>query len=102
MKLYYAPAACSLAAAHRARELGLAYDIVRVDLRTHKLANGTDYYTINPKGYVPVLELDNGERLTEGRGDPSVHRRIASRVCCPGVRDDGALSAQRMAALHQH
>ena len=65
MKLYYAPAACSLAPHIALEELGVSYDIVRVDLRTHKLANGTDYYTINPKGYVPVLELANGERLTE-------------------------------------
>ena len=65
MKLYYAPAACSLAPHIALEELGLAYDLVRVDLRTHKLANGIDYYTINPKGYVPVLELDTGERLTE-------------------------------------
>ena len=65
MKLYYSPAACSLAPHIALEELGLAYDLVRVDLRTHKLANGIDYYTINPKGYVPVLELDTGERLTE-------------------------------------
>jgi glutathione S-transferase len=65
MKLYYAPAACSLAPHIALEESGLFYELVRVDLRTHKLANGTDYYTINPKGYVPVLELDTGERLTE-------------------------------------
>jgi glutathione S-transferase len=65
MKLYYSPAACSLAPHIALSESGLAYDIVKVDLRTHKLADGTDYYTINPKGYVPLLELDNGERLSE-------------------------------------
>jgi glutathione S-transferase len=65
MKLYYAPAACSLAPHIVLEEAGIPYDLVRVDLRTHKIANGTDYYTINPKGYVPLLELDNGERLSE-------------------------------------
>ena len=65
MKLYFSPAACSLAPHIALEELDLPYELVKVDLRTHKLANGTDYYTINPKGYVPLLELDDGERLTE-------------------------------------
>jgi glutathione S-transferase len=65
MKLYYAPGACSLAVHIALRESGLAFDLERVDLREHKLADGRDYYTLNPKGYVPLLELDGGERLTE-------------------------------------
>ena len=65
MKLYYSPAACSLAPHIALEESGLSHELVRVDLRTHKIANGIDFYAINPKGYVPVLELDNGERLTE-------------------------------------
>jgi len=65
MKLYYSPAACSLAPHIALEESGLSYELVKVDLRTHKLANGIDYYTIDPKGYVPVLELDDGERLSE-------------------------------------
>lgn len=65
MKLYYAPAACSLAPHIALCELGLAHDLVRVDLRTHQLASGGDYAAINPKGYVPTLELDDGTRLTE-------------------------------------
>ena len=65
MKLYYAPGACSLAPHIALNEAGLAYDAVKVDLRTHQLADGTDYYTINPKGYVPLLELDDGQRLSE-------------------------------------
>jgi glutathione S-transferase len=48
------------------REAGLDFELVRVDIRAHKLPDGTDFYTINPKGYIPVLELDDGSRLTEG------------------------------------
>jgi glutathione S-transferase len=65
MKLYYAPGACSLAAHITLNEAGQSYSTKRVDLKTHTLADGTDYYTINPKGYVPVLELDDGSRLSE-------------------------------------
>jgi glutathione S-transferase len=65
MKLYYSPGACSLAPHIALEESGLPYTTKRVDLKTHKLADGTDYYTINPKGYVPLLELDDGSRLSE-------------------------------------
>ena len=65
MKLYFSPGACSLAAHIALAEAGLSYSTKRVDLKTHTLADGTDYYTINAKGYVPVLELDDGSRLSE-------------------------------------
>jgi glutathione S-transferase len=65
MKLYYAPAACSLAPHIALSEAGLAHELVRIDLRTHTLPDGSDYAAVNPKGYVPVLELDDGTRLTE-------------------------------------
>jgi glutathione S-transferase len=66
MKLYFSPGACALHPQIALREAGLDFDLVRVDLRAHKLHDGTDFYAINPKGYVPVLELDDGTRLTEG------------------------------------
>lgn len=65
MKLYYAPAACSLAVHIVAHEAGLPIQLVKVDLDSHRLEDGTDYTTINPRGYVPLLELDDGTRLTE-------------------------------------
>ena len=65
MKLYYSPGACSFAPHIALHEAGLPFEAVKVDLRKHKLADGSDFYAINPKGYVPVLELDDGQRLTE-------------------------------------
>ena len=65
MKLYYAPHACSLAPHIVAREAGIPIELVEVDLATHKLKNGADYFAINPRGYVPAIELDDGTVLTE-------------------------------------
>ena len=65
MKLYYAPGACSLAPHIALKEAGLPHELVRVDLREHKLPDGSDFYAVNPKGYVPVLELPDGQRLSE-------------------------------------
>jgi glutathione S-transferase len=65
MKLYYSPGACSLAPHIALGEAGIPYATKIVDLKKHALADGTDYYTINPKGYVPLLELDDGEHLSE-------------------------------------
>ena len=65
MKLYYSPGACSFAPHIALYEAGLPFEAVKVDLRTHKLADGSDYYAINPKGYVPLLELDDGTRVSE-------------------------------------
>ncbi len=77
MKLYYSPGACSLSPHIVLRESGLAFEPVLASTKTHKLQDGTDYYTINPKGYVPLLELDNGERLSEG---PAIVQYIADQV----------------------
>ena len=65
MKLYYAPAACSLAVHIALREAGLDPQLVKVDLETHRTAGGADYLDVNPRGYVPLLELDDGSRHTE-------------------------------------
>jgi glutathione S-transferase len=66
MKLYYSPGACSLAPHIILRETRLPFELSRVDLETHRTQAGADFHGINSKGSVPVLELDDGERLTEG------------------------------------
>ncbi|MEO7277439.1 MAG: glutathione transferase GstA [Sphingomicrobium sp.] len=65
MKLYYSPGACSQAPHILIHELGLTHEAEKVDLKSHTLEDGSDYYGINPKGSVPALELESGDVLTE-------------------------------------
>jgi PAS domain S-box-containing protein len=66
MKLFYASGACSLSPHIVASEAGIALELQKVDLKTKTMTTQGDYLAINPKGYVPALQLDNGELLTEG------------------------------------
>jgi glutathione S-transferase len=66
MKLYFSPGACSFSPHIVLREAGLPFQIEKVDLKNHKTAGGADFYAVNPKGYVPALQLDDGQVLTEG------------------------------------
>ena len=66
MKLYYSPGACSLSVHITLHEAGMSFTPIAAPTKTHKLPDGTDYYSINPLGYVPLLELSDGTRLTEG------------------------------------
>ena len=77
MKLYFSPGACSLSPHIALREAGLPFDLVMTSTKTHKLQDGTDYYGINPKGYVPLLELNDGQRLSEG---PAIVQYIADHA----------------------
>jgi glutathione S-transferase len=80
MKLYYSPGACSLASHIALCEAGTKFELVKAALATHTLADGTDYYTITAKGQVPLLELDDGARLSEG---PAILQYIADHA--PGT-----------------
>ena len=79
MKLYYSPGACSLSPHIVLHEAGLAFDAVLASTKTPKLQDGTDFYTINEPGYVPVLELElaNGARLPDG---PAIVQYIPVQV----------------------
>lgn len=77
MKLYYSPGACSLASHIVLHESGLPFQGVVASTKTKKLADGSDYTAINPLGYVPLLELDDGQRLREG---PAIMQYVADQV----------------------
>ena len=77
MKLYYSPGACSLSPHIALHEAGLAFEAIPAPTKTHKLPDGTDFYSINPLGYVPYLTLDDGRSLHEG---PAIVQYIADQV----------------------
>src|SRR5258708_37152622 len=66
MKLYFSPGACSLSPHIVLRETGMKFDLEQVNNQEKKTKPGVDYWSVNGKGQVPVLEFDNGDRLTEG------------------------------------
>lgn len=74
MKLYYSPGACSLAPHIIAREAGIDLQLDKVDTKAKRTASGHDYLQITPKGYVPALELADGQVLTEG---PAIQQFLA-------------------------
>ena len=82
MKLYYSPGACSLSPHIALREAGVKFDLVKTALQTHTLADGSDYYQITAKGQVPLLELDDGARLSEG---PVILQYIADHAPASGL-----------------
>src|ERR1700729_1659909 len=93
MKLYYATGACSLSPHIALVEAGLAFTLEQTDLRTKQTKSGGDIRTVNPKGMVPTLVLDNGEVLTEG---PAIVQWIADQKPGSGL----APAAGTMARYH--
>jgi len=77
MKLYYSAGACSLSPHIALKESGLAFEAISAPTKTHTLPDGSDYYAINPLGYVPLLVLDDGRQLREG---PAIVQYIADQV----------------------
>ena len=76
MKLYYSPGACSLSPHIVSRELGMAVELKKVNTKDKTIEGGGDFRKVNPKGYVPALELDNGQVLTEG---PAIVQYLADQ-----------------------
>jgi len=94
MKLYFSPGACSLSPHIVAHELGIPLTLEKVDTATKKTHDGRDFWKINPKGYVPALELDNGEILTEG---PAIVQYLADKNPAANlVPASGTLERYRM------
>ena len=77
MKLYYSPGACSLSPHIALHEAGLKFEAIAAPTKTHKLPDGSDFYAVNPLGYVPFLVLDDGRTLREG---PAIVQYIADQV----------------------
>jgi glutathione S-transferase len=76
MKLYYSPGACSLSPHIVARELGINVELKKVNTKDKSMEGGGDFWSVNAKGYVPTLELDDGKRLTEG---PAIVQYLADQ-----------------------
>ena len=77
MKLYYSPGACSLSPHIVLHEAGLKHEAIMTSTKSHKLQDGTDFYSINPLGYVPFLVLDSGDTLHEG---PAIVQYLADQA----------------------
>jgi glutathione S-transferase len=94
MKLYYSPGACSLSPHIVAREAGLPLQLQKVNTKDKSMEGGGDFWKVNPRGYVPVLELDNGERLTEG---PAIVQYLADQKPESGLAPkNGTLERYRL------
>lgn len=82
MKLYYSPGACSLSPHIAAREAGLDLELVKVDAKSKLMDDNRDFRQINPYGYVPALELDDGEIVLEG---PAIVQYLADLRPAAGI-----------------
>ncbi|MGI4813874.1 MAG: glutathione binding-like protein [Janthinobacterium lividum] len=94
MKLYYSPGACSLADHIALHEADISFDRVKVDLKTKRTEAGENYEEINPKGYVPVLEFNDGQRLTE---NIAILSWVAQKA--PSLAPQGEMGALRLTEM---
>jgi glutathione S-transferase len=94
MKLYYSPGACSLSPHIVARELGIPVELKKVNTKDKTVEGGGDYWQVNGRGYVPALELDNGQVLTEG---PAIVQYLADQKPEAGLAPkNGSLERYRL------
>ena len=94
MKLYYAPGACSLSPHIVSRELGIPLELKKVNTKDKTIEGGGDYWKVNARGYVPALELDNGQVLTEG---PAIVQYLADQKPESGLAPkSGSLERYRL------
>jgi glutathione S-transferase len=94
MKLYYAPGACSLSPHIVSRELGIPVELKKVNTKDKTVEGGGDYWKVNARGYVPALELDDGQVLTEG---PAIVQYLADKKPDAGLAPKaGSLERYRL------
>ena len=94
MKLYYSPGLCSLSPHIVLREAGLDAELIKVDIQQHVLDDGSDYLAVNPRGYVPILVLDDGEQLSEG---PAIVQYLADLKPASGLAPaNGTMARYRL------
>jgi glutathione S-transferase len=94
MKLYYAPGACSLSPHIVSRELGIPVELKKVNTKDKTIEGGGDYWKVNARGYVPALELDDGQILTEG---PAIVQYLADKKADAGLAPKpGSLERYRL------
>jgi glutathione S-transferase len=94
MKLFYSAGACSLSPHIVAREAGIDVQLEKVDLKAKKTASGEDFLALNPKGYVPALQLDDGAVLTEG---PAIVQYLGDKAPASGlVPANGTMDRYRL------
>jgi glutathione S-transferase len=93
MDLYFAPLACSMASRISLYEAGGTAKFVQVDTRAKRVADGSDFWTVNPMGMVPAVRLDNGELLTE---NPAVLQYVADQYPQSGLAPTEPMQRYRL------
>jgi glutathione S-transferase len=94
MKLYYSPGACSLSPHIVSREAGIPVELKKVNTKDKTIEGGGDFWKVNSRGYVPALELDDGQVLTEG---PAIVQYLADRKPDSGLAPkNGSMERYRL------